>query len=70
MGFWSGNSNIGDIIGYMVIGEITITLNIFPEPKWTYCFFGATIFLIFMAILTLLLLHPYPNKLGITIEES
>eukprot|EP00825_Cyclidium_porcatum_P030309 TRINITY_DN3213_c0_g6_i1.p1 TRINITY_DN3213_c0_g6~~TRINITY_DN3213_c0_g6_i1.p1 ORF type:complete len:492 (-),score=37.74 TRINITY_DN3213_c0_g6_i1:328-1803(-) len=68
MGVWSGNSNIGDVIGFQIIGEITITLQSIPGTPWANCIIGATVYNIIVAFCFLLFLNPYPKKLGLDVE--
>lgn len=62
------STQIGDVIGFQVIGEITITLDILPGIPWVDCVLVATVFNIVMAVSILLFLKPYPKQLGIDVD--
>lgn len=66
MGIWSGNCNVGNIIGYL-FGQIAINS---MSWGWQYCLMFSGIFLFIMGVIVILFLKPYPKELGIQILED
>lgn len=66
MGIWSVNANVGDIVGFIAIGDQTIDP---ADPHtWTRCILTSATALGGMAIVLVIFLNPYPYKLGVDID--
>lgn len=66
MGFWIGTTNTGDIMGYILGGVMTYSMNLY----WGYVPIVSGFMLGVMGIILLLFLRPYPEKLGLFIDEE
>lgn len=60
MGIWIGMTNFGDIMGYVLGGVLTDSMDI----SWGYVPIVAASLIIFMIVLLLLFMYPYPDQLG------
>ncbi len=58
MGVWTGNTNFGDIIGYMISNLCLKTFKI----GWQYTVFFCAGWLFIMSLAFMLVLQPYPEK--------
>lgn len=60
MGIWIGMTNFGDIMGYVIGGIVTDGFGL----EWGYVPITAACLIGFMALIILLFMYPYPEKLS------
>ena len=58
VGIWVGNTNLGDVIGYIIADIGTNTFHI----GWQYTIFVVSGWLFIMSIIDMIFLQPYPQK--------
>lgn len=56
MGIWTGNTNFGDIIGYLIADLCVKTFNI----GWQYTVYFCAGWLCLMSLVVMTILQPYP----------